>query len=214
MFWFGRNFKKPLFFSRSNVSRDTPGMRTRQTVGVKWRPFAFWFNNIKEIGKVCLNGWSDSCFGCCFSVQQLQRNRQWSIRLEMYPVRPILVSSSTFSILVSSSTFSFHLKTIQIVLYTVKSGLEQNMTKRLHVLHTHWRNLLFKNNYTLMKERIKASILCSFVATVVAWDMASVLSLSGRWRYPGPIMPWTFFFIWWVSKWLGYSNGNKTTKVC
>ena len=38
---FGRNFKKPLFFSRSNVSRDTPGMRIKQTVGVKWRPFAF-----------------------------------------------------------------------------------------------------------------------------------------------------------------------------
>ena len=38
-FW--RNFKNPLFFSRFNVSRATQRMRTSQTVGLRWRPFAF-----------------------------------------------------------------------------------------------------------------------------------------------------------------------------
>jgi hypothetical protein len=51
----------------------------------------------EEIGKICLNEGSDSCFGCSIPVQQLQRKRQWSIRLEMYPVWPILGSFSTFS---------------------------------------------------------------------------------------------------------------------
>jgi hypothetical protein len=41
--WNLAQFSTPLFFSRSNVSRDAPRMRTRETVGVRWRPFAFWF---------------------------------------------------------------------------------------------------------------------------------------------------------------------------
>ena len=63
-FW--RNFKKPLFFSRFNVSHATQRMRTSQTVGLRWRPFAFWFYKKEEIGEICLN----THFGCCFSVQQ------------------------------------------------------------------------------------------------------------------------------------------------
>jgi hypothetical protein len=94
--WNLAQFSNPLFFSRSNASRDTPRMLTRETVGVRWRPFAFWFYKKGEIGKICLNGESDSCFGCCIRVQQLQW--QWSIRLEMYPVWLILGSISTLSL--------------------------------------------------------------------------------------------------------------------
>ena len=45
----------PLFFSRSYVSRDTLRMRTSETVGVWWRPFAFWFwkKKIKTRKWVC-----------------------------------------------------------------------------------------------------------------------------------------------------------------
>ena len=59
-----------------------------------------------------------------------------------------------------------------------RAKYDQETFGDIHVLHTHWINLIFKNIHTLMKEWIKASILCSFVATVVAWAMASVLSLS------------------------------------
>ena len=50
----------------------------------------------EEIRKICLNGESDSCFGCCVRVQQLQW--QWSIRLEVYLVWLIPGSISTLSL--------------------------------------------------------------------------------------------------------------------
>ena len=49
-FW--RNFKKPLFFSRSNVSRANLRMRTRQTVGGEMASFCLLiFTKQEKLGK-------------------------------------------------------------------------------------------------------------------------------------------------------------------
>ena len=65
----------PLFFSRSNESRDTLRMLTRETVGLIWRPFAFWFEKKKKTQKMSLHGPCGACFGRCFPVEQLQQKR-------------------------------------------------------------------------------------------------------------------------------------------
>ena len=52
----------PLFFSRSNESRDTLRMLTRETVGLRWRPFAFWF--LKKKWEVNEFSWVIWCMFC------------------------------------------------------------------------------------------------------------------------------------------------------
>ena len=77
----------------------------------------FDFTKKEEIKEKCWNEVCDSCFDCCIRVQQQQRKRHRSVRLEMYPFQHIRGSFSTSSLhlllLVHAvSTMIFNLRVI------------------------------------------------------------------------------------------------------